>query len=49
MSKMADAVIKKSNEAEKENERRLIQYAKEMDKKAEEREKKKKLETRRRD
>ena len=44
MDKMADTVIKKSNQAEKEAELRAVQYANEMDKKAEMRERAKKEE-----
>lgn len=49
MSKMADTVLKKSNEAEKELERRVIMYANERDKKAELEEKAKKEAKRKRD
>ena len=49
MSKMADTVLKKSNEAEKELERRVIQYANERDKRAEQEEKAKKEARRKRD
>ena len=49
MSKMADTVLKKSNEAEKELERRVIQYANERDRKAEAEEKAKKEARRKRD
>jgi len=34
MNKMAETVLKKSNAAEKELERRVLQYAEERDKKA---------------
>jgi len=37
MGRMADTVLKKSNEAEKELERRVIMHASQADKKAEER------------
>lgn len=43
MSKMADTVLKKSNAAEKEQEKRFIQYALEKDKREEQREKDKKM------
>lgn len=49
MSRMADTVLKKSNEAEKELERRAVQYANQKDKQAEEREKAQKLAARNRD
>ena len=46
---MADTVLKKSNEAEKELERRVIMYANERDKKAELEEKAKREAKRKRD
>ena len=49
MSRMADTVLKKNNAAEKELEKRVIQHALEMDKKAEDRERKKKEMAKRRD
>ena len=49
MSKMADTVLKKTNEAEKELERRVIMYANERDKKAELEERAKKEAKRKRD
>ena len=42
MSRMADTVVKKNNQAEKEMEKRLISQALERDKKDDERDKKKK-------
>ena len=49
MGRMAETIIKKSNDAEKEFEIRLLENAKKIDKMAEEREKKKKNETRNRE
>jgi hypothetical protein len=43
MGRMADTVLKKSNEAEKEMERRAVQYAIEKDRREEQKEKDKKL------
>ena len=49
MSKMAVTVLKKANQAEKELERRVIQYANERDRKAEQEENAKKEAKRKRD
>lgn len=49
MSRMADTVLKKSNAAEKEMEKRAVQYANQKDKIAEEKEKAQKLAARNRD
>jgi hypothetical protein len=49
MSKMADTVMKKSNEAEKNFEKQLLRQAEERDKKAEREEKRKKDQARQRD
>lgn len=46
---MADTVLKKSNAAEKEMELRVLHYAKEKDKKEEQRDKEKKNAMRQRD
>lgn len=49
MGRMADTVLKKSNEAEKAMEKRALQYALEKDKREEQAEKKKKQAMRQRD
>lgn len=49
MDRMADTVIKKSNAAEKEQERKMLAHALEADRKAEERDRMKKEEARNRD
>ena len=49
MNRMADTVLKKSNKQEKELEARVVQYANERDRAAEEREKQKKENNKKRD
>jgi len=49
MDRMADTVIKRNNNAEREDERRLLHYAQERDKKAELKEQKQKDAARKRD
>ena len=49
MDRMADTVIKKSNAAEKELERKMLEHALEVDRKADERDAKKKEDARNRD
>ena len=49
MGRMADTVLKKSNEAEREFERKLLRAAAERDKRAEDDEKLKKNQARKRD
>ena len=49
MGRMADTVLKKNNQAEKELEKRVLQYAEELDRKAAEREQNDKRAARQRD